>query len=329
MSPAPAAPSAPVVLDPAAWGERARAHAERALTLTVAARERRARGEKHAVEDFLYDYYALRPGHLDRWEPGLGVALARPDAAAGPVGGGERGAHEESSGEADPLTRWEAIAARRWYRVVETPAGPAATLDLDAYLADRGAGVRAMDTILRATASREPHLGCLGLHEWAMVYRQESHRHPLPLRLGQEGTDTVVDAATIRCTHYDAYRFFTPEAAPLNRLRPTRATQEQFEQPGCLHATMDLLRWSLKLGPLVPGELLLDCFALARDVRVLDMEASPYDCRDLGYGVVAIETAPGRAEYIARQQVFTERAAPLRARLLTLTGSVHIGGIGP
>ena len=179
-----------------------------------------------------------------------------------------------------------------------------------------------MDRILRATAGRAPVFGCLGLHEWAMVYRQDAHRHALPLRLGQAGTDAVVDASPPRCTHFDAFRFFTPAAAPLNRLTPTRATQPDLEQPGCLHATMDLLKWCLALGPSVPGDLLLACFELARDVRVLDMEASPYDCRELGYGVVAIETADGRAQYIARQRAFAERAAPLRSRLLGVTGTL-------
>lgn len=53
---------------------------------------------------------------------------------------------------------------------------------------------------------------------------------------------------------------------------------------------MDLFKWALKLGPLVPGELLLDCFELAKDARRLDMEASPYDCRELGFDIVPVET---------------------------------------
>ena len=104
-----------------------------------------------------------------------------------------------------------------------------------------------------------------------------------PLRLGARGTDSVVEAASIRCTHYDAYRFFTPEALPRNAIRPSRETQVALEQPGCLHANMDLYKWAYKLGPIVPGELLLDCFELARDIRELDMRASPYDLSALGY----------------------------------------------
>ena len=79
---------------------------------------------------------------------------------------------------------------------------------------------------------------------------------------------------------------------------------------------MDLYKWAAKLGPLIPGELLLDTFELARDTRVLDMEASPYDCRGHGFGVVAIETPEGKAEYVARQRELSRRAKPLRNRLV-------------
>ena len=61
-----------------------------------------------------------------------------------------------------------------------------------------------------------------------------------------------------------------------------------------------------------------DCFALAADVRLLDMSASPYDLADAGYLPVAIETPEGKAEYVAAQRGFAERAAPLRTRLLAV-----------
>ena len=79
---------------------------------------------------------------------------------------------------------------------------------------------------------------------------------------------------------------------------------------------MDLYKWAYKLGPLVPGELLLDCFELARDVRELDMRASPYDLTALGYQPVTIETTEGKAEYVAAQRVMATRGARLRDRLL-------------
>ncbi|GAA1648870.1 3-methyladenine DNA glycosylase [Georgenia ruanii] len=280
------------VLPATEWRARAEAHAARADALTAAHRERRSRRLTHPIEDFLYEYYGVRPARLRRWHPGVGVALA---------------------GTADQL------GERATWRWTHATVGGAVVLDVPAYLADRGDGVRWLHGLLARTAGRPAHLGCLGLHEWAMVYRQGAHRHPLALRLGQAGTDAVVESHPVRCTHYDAFRFFTAPARPLNRIQPERATQLDLEQPGCLHANMDLLKTALKLGPACPGELLLDCFELARDIRVLDMRASPYDVTSLGHTPVAIETAAGRAEYVAQQRAFAGRAEPLRARLLAVT----------
>ncbi len=153
-----AAPVAPVVLAAATWRVRAAAHAERADALTAGHRDRRSRGERHPVEDFLFEYYPARPSHLRRWHPGAGVALA-PD------------------GDPVPQTAW------RWYRT--DPSGTV-VLDRDAFLADRGDTVRYVRDLLAATAARPAATGCFGLHEWAMVYREPEgeHRHPLPLRLG-------------------------------------------------------------------------------------------------------------------------------------------------
>ena len=167
------------------------------------------------------------------------------------------------------------------------------TPDAAAFAADKPELAALVERMLRRTASRPGQFGCFGLHEWAMVYRQDEHRHPVPLRLGQAGTDAVVESHELRCTHFDAFRFFTPDAVPRNRSALTREEQPLFEQPGCLHAGMDLYKWAMKLGPLVPGELLLDTFELARDIRRLDMEAAPYDLSDWGVIPVPIETADG------------------------------------
>ncbi|MGY1590591.1 3-methyladenine DNA glycosylase [Geodermatophilus sp. SYSU D00708] len=272
------------------WTARSAAHAERADALTAGHRARRATGERHPVEDFLYEYYSTRPSVLRRWHPGAGTALASPA----------------------PHAAW------RWYR----DDGATVALDPTAFLADRGDTVGFVHRLLAATAARPAFTGCFGLHEWAMVYRADERRHPLPLRLGQAGTDAVVEAHPIRCSHFDAFRFFTPAAVGLNRLQPTRVGQPDLEQPGCLHATMDLYKWATKLGPAVPGELLLDCFELARDVRELDMRASPYDLRGSGREPVRIETAEGRAEYAALQRGFAGRGAALRTRLLAVTGAL-------
>ena len=130
------------------------------------------------------------------------------------------------------------------------------------------------------------------------------------------GTDEVVERHGIRCSHFDAFRFFTEDAAPRNALQPTRDGQVALEQPGCLHAGMDVYKWAFKLTPLVPSDLVADAFDLAREIRVLDMQASPYDLRELGYDPVPIETAEGKAAYLERQRDFAERSNALRRRLL-------------
>ena len=276
-------------LPPQTWVPLAQAHAERADQMTAGQRARKSRGEKHAIEDFLYDYYGTRPAQLRRWHPGVGAGLS-PGPGAEP-----------------PHAGW------KWYRTF--PDG-VVTLDTKVFMQARGESVRYIHGLLTATASRPVFTGCFGLHEWAMVYRQPEHRHPLPLRLGQAATDEVVERHPIRCTHFDAFRFFTPEAVGLNRLQPTRATQIDYDQPGCLHAAMDCHKWASKLGPAVPGALALDCFALAADIRLLDMQASPYDLTSYGQPAVKIETPEGKAEYIARQREFARRASALRARLI-------------
>lgn len=81
-----------------------------------------------------------------------------------------------------------------------------------------------------------------------MVYGvdQDEVRHERwPLRLGSDGTDEVVRSHQLRCTHFDAVRFFTPQAIPLNAVQPTRDEQLDLEQPGCLHAGMDVYKWAL------------------------------------------------------------------------------------
>jgi hypothetical protein len=169
-------------------------------------------------------------------------------------------------------------------------------------------------------------MNCFGLHEWAMVYRTPQLRHDkVPLRLGTAATDAVVESMPLRCSHFDAFRFFTDAAVPRNDRQLSREQQIDTEQPGCIHAAMDTYKWAYKLGPLVPSELVMDALDLAADARALDMCASPYDLKRYGFEPIAIETPAGRAEYVRAQQRIAERAAPLRVTLanrceLLLTG---------
>ena len=295
------------VLRAADWRARRDRHAARADALTAAYRRRRAAGERHPVEDFLFTYYSHAPAKLRRWHPGAGAVLEGADPA-------------DDGG--------------RWYRAAtpERDGAAGAVLDTEAFRAKKGSTIGFVLGLLRAVQGRPAHLGCFGLHEWAMVYKlgQDEVRHSsVPLRLGQEGTDAVVEAHPVRCSHFDAYRFFTDAARPLNRLRPTRESQPAMDQPGCLHANMDLYKWSYKLSPLVPSELVADCFELARDVRALDMRASPYDLADYGYPPVRIETPEGKAAYIAAQRTFADRARSLRERLIGVLSPHEPAGPAP
>ena len=280
------------------WLDRAHAHSERMRRWTEPHQERRSRGEKHPVLDFLFTYYSHRPTHLQRWHPGAGVVLA-------------------------------GAAARRFldrpgYRETEN----GVVLDPAGFTGARVRTARFVASLLESTAARSPRLNCFGLHEWAMVYRQpvDEVRHAqLPLRLGTAGTDELVESLEIRCGHYDAFRFFTSPARPLNSLQPTRESQLELEQPGCLHTNMDLFKWSYKLAPFIPAELVGDCFELAVEIRETDMRASPYDLSGLGYEPLRIETAQGRAEYARIQAEFARRAAPLRARLIAHCHELLLG----
>jgi hypothetical protein len=284
-----------LVLDEDTWRDRERAHRERVARWTLPHRERRRTGTAHPVQDFLFTYYSYRPTRLERWHPGPGVTL---------------------TGDASAFLRWPG------YR--QGPDG--VFFDPAALPAERRESGEFVLRLLRATRARPARLGCFGLHEWAMVYRDDRPRHDqVPLRLGAAGTDAVVESMPLRCTHHDAFRFFTPAARPLNETTPTRADQVHAEQPGCLHATMDLYKWAYKLAPATPSELVADCFELAEAVRELDMRASPYDLTELGYSAVPIETPAGRAEYARAQAGFADRAAPLRDRLIAVAEQVAAG----
>ena len=272
------------VLDEAEWTERERLHAERVDRFVGPHLNRARRGEAHPVWDFLFSYYSLKPRQLRRWHPGYGVAL----------GGASAGRFLERSG----------------YGAF----GSAVTVAHEHLLARRQT-VEFIADLLHATARRPARLNCFGLHEWAMVYRTADTRHEVPLRLGAAGTDAVVDSMPLRCSHFDAYRFFTDPAVPRNAEQLSRQSQVATEQPGCVHANMDLYKFCGKLGPLVESGLLVDCLDLAADARELDMRASPYDLTGYGFEPIAIETSAGRAEYVRAQQDVADRAAPLRAVL--------------
>ncbi|HUR58017.1 MAG TPA: 3-methyladenine DNA glycosylase [Opitutaceae bacterium] len=257
---------------------------------------RSARGDPHPVYDFLFTYYSFRPAWLRRWHPGPDVRLAGP------------GARE--------FLRWPE------YRELALDEGDVVVaIDPAAMPARRREFVHWLRSLLAGMQTRPAFFGCFGLHEWAMVYRQtpdEVRHNAWPLRFAPAELARIVEASPVCCSHFDAFRFFTGPARPINRLQPTRDAAPELEQRGCLHANMDLYKWAFKLAPFTPAELIADCFELARDVREVDMRASPYDLRALGFAPILIETPEGRADYERWQRGFASRGEPLRARLIAL-----------
>ena len=286
------------------WRSRRAAHLARATAITTPVRQRRARGILHPIEDFLFRYYSLPLSRLEAWLPPLGTAL---EVDALP---------EEEIHRLFPLSASSPLRIRAGLLFAD----PAVLTDKERSRLDW------VLSLLKATRSRPPSFACHGLHEWAMVFQAEDIRHKdsTPLRLPQHEIDALVRSRPICCSHFDAFRFFAPSARAFNRLQPSTEDRIHLEQPGCLHANMDLYKWSAKALPWAGSELLLDCFLLAREIRVLDMRASPYDLSAWNLSPVPIETPEGRRTYEEMQKSFALRAATLRDRLIhTLESLLH------
>lgn len=248
--------------------------------------EKRGRQVRQPIEDFLFEYYSFGPNKLRTWNPGFGV---------------------------NPSSDWEPSDQR--YQL--DPVNSLWSLNPKDFPQKRLKMLRWVIQLQEAMLERHPAFGCHGLHEWAMVYKINEVRHQqLPLRLSPDEIASTVDSLPIRCSHYDAYRFFTPSAEPLNNLNPTYETRLDFEQGGCIHANMDLYKWSYKFHPWIGSELIWEAFLLAREIRYFDMQASPYDLSSYGLDPIRIELPDGRREYTQKQQLFAEKARILRNKLV-------------
>lgn len=268
------------------WQNLEKAYHGRIQPWLEAFRERRIRGEKHPVHDFLFEYYQCKRSILINWHPPMGYIL-------------------------------QGKAARKYLNLTfYQESGLGIFLnpeDLDEKTRHRADWIA---RLLEAALNREPQTHCFGLHEWAMVYKSACIRHrSTPLRLTPAEIERVIESQTIRCSHYDAFRFFTEAAQPRNTLQPEKEDRSSFEQFGCVHFNMDLLKWCYKLHPWVSSELLADCFHLALEARELDMRASPYDLSEYGFEAIRIETPDGRKTYQRIQMEIGEKGRWLAARL--------------
>jgi hypothetical protein len=270
------------------WQLAVRAHEVRVEPWVKDRRVRSSKGVPHAVFDFLFNYYSFRPAQLSRWSPGVGVLI-------------EGATHESFPGAADFRQTSEGII-----------------LEAIDFAHHRREYLRWAIRYLETTGARSPTLSCFGLHEWAMLYRAEQVRHrTIPLRLPLEEIAKVVESSDLRCSHYDAFRFFTPLATPRNRTQLSRSQTEHFDQPGCIHVTMDLYRFAYKIFPFCRSDIVADAFELAAEAREIDMRASPYDVSSYGFQPICIETTEGREEYIGYQRALALKAKPIRQALLT------------
>jgi len=285
------------VLDENEWRERRARHEARVRPWVEPRQERKKSGGKHPTDDFLFEYYPYSVGKLLAWHPGHGVTLAG-----------------------------NAAEYLDFPQYTRTEAGVTTSLH---WLNESSDRVKRLDLaigLLEAMNTRPANTGCFGLHEWAMVYgldQSEIRHSAFPLRISPTEIVQTVHDVGLRCSHIDAYRFFTPAAKPLNPIEPTRASQPDLDQPGCLHANMDLYKYSMWFSPYVRSELVADCFELARSARTLDMQASPYDVSMFELEPIRVETPEGRLEYATRQRGVMEEAEPLRSRLLAKLSSIR------
>lgn len=269
------------------WNDKADRHEEELLALVGDWNKARKNAEKHPVIDFLFRYFSFPFNRLKAWTPGIGVDLE------GPM-------NEKLSNH-----RFEEKSGL--VRIKE-----------EIFPHHRKKYLTWTISLLEKTISNPSCFNCFGLHEWAMVYKADKVRHEYTkLRLSDEEICSIVEEKELNCTHYDALRFYTPEAIPLNKFSPSRETQEDFEQSACLHANMDLYKWAYKMYPFIGTDLLMKCFKLALDCRTIDMKASPYDLVSFGYEPIKIETSEGKEEYVKEQLRLKKNAEPIRWQLLS------------
>lgn len=275
-----------------AWIAESQRHRTSILQVTAPFREWRGRGGAHPVYDFLFVYYPFSPRKLEQWHPGLGISLQLDNS-------------EDSS-----FFRTHPDYAVRHDR---------ALLNAELVLERISTRLAMVKGLCEAVEERVPRFNCFGLHEWAMLYGDIAPRHTgVPLRLSSEQIAEVVDECGLRCSHYDAYRFFTAAAVPKNKMELRRSTQIVHEQGGCIHVTMDLYKWCYLLYPVVPSNLLRQTFQLAISAREIDMRSSPYDLSAYGLEAIKIETEQGRQRFREEQKALTARASLLRQQLLQL-----------
>lgn len=269
------------------WKAEKTAHEYRVDELLNDYLEARSHHKKNPVMDFLFEYYAFRPANLRKWSPGIGVNLTFSDF--------------------DSLPEISEI----------TTDGNMAFVNPALFPEKRISSLKWMLMMLENTQSRKPSFGCFGMHEWAMVYKTDNPRHnQLPMRMEPDELAEFVESRPLLCTHFDAFRFFTKPAKPMNKYELSREKFHETEQPGCIHSNMDLYKWAFKMYPWIPSSLILEAFELAVEARYIDMQASPYDLQEQGLEPIKIETEEGRRIYRQKQEMIFNKGLPIRNQII-------------
>ena len=190
---------------------------------------------KHPVYNFLHVYYRYSVADILCYSPGVGLELE--GVSASDLQDKSLTGMEHTFAKS-PLLRRKFLTIecdRAHFALDASTIREAKAFDLSAMITSR--------EILARSATRTPFFGCYGLHEWAMLYsgegsKPERHQDFLSLRVSQRTIDEVVEGG-VRCTHFDAFRFFQPAARRFNVIDPiTKDRQKELEQPGCVHANM-------------------------------------------------------------------------------------------
>lgn len=269
------------------WKRRQDEHRQAIAQIVDPYLEKKQHQQSDPILDFLFEYYAFRPSHLKRWSPGTGVLLENATRQTAP-----------------PISELTITDEGAW-------------LDPAHFPENRKSSARWILSLLKNSLEKEPSFGCFGMHEWAMVYKSDNVRHNhLPMRMDKEKLADFVESRPLVCTHFDAFRFFTDPAKPMNKFYLSREKFNQTEQAGCLHTNMDLYKWAFKLFPWIGSDLIQEAFFLAVDTRRIDMKASPYDLRKRGLQPIKIETKEGRKDYVAKQKDIYRRSLPIRQKLI-------------
>jgi hypothetical protein len=176
--------------------------------------------KQHPIYNFIHTYYRYSTQNVKKYSPGLDIVMKVIDIDDDRSHLNQKYLKSSAEGYYYELPREDSPTSKfGWISLSKTR------------------------DLLHSTANKQPFYGCFGLHEWAMLYSgrrdtskktEERHQKELPLRVSQEVIDAAVESSNaLKCTHYDAFRFFHPAAQPLNAVSMmTRDFQKENEQPG-------------------------------------------------------------------------------------------------